>query len=216
MYDFNKKFEYENGFYLTSEKNRIAKLLAHYELYKMIIKLPGEVVECGVFKGASLVRFATFRDLLETTYSRKIIGFDIFGKFPNTSFEEDKPFLKTFFDTAGDQSIAKEKLKEIFQHKKIDNFELIKGDINITVPKYVEKNPQMRISLLHIDTDIYEPALTVLKYMYARVVKGGVIVFDDYGTFPGETKAVDEFFADKHVIIKKLPISYIPAYVVKN
>jgi len=65
-YDFENPFEYENGFYLTSETTRIAKLLAQYELYKKIVHLPGDVIECGVFKGASLIRLATFRDTLET------------------------------------------------------------------------------------------------------------------------------------------------------
>jgi hypothetical protein len=52
--------------------------------------------------------------------------------------------------------------------------------------------------------------------MYNRVVRGGVIMFGDYGTFPGETKAVDEFFADKGLIIQKLPMSHIPSFVIKN
>ena len=99
MFDLSKKFEYENGFYLTSDVSRIGKLLAHYELYKKIISLPGEVIECGIFKGTSLIRFATFRDLLENPYSRKIIGFDVFGKFPESQYDPDKKFLKSFIES---------------------------------------------------------------------------------------------------------------------
>ena len=54
--------DYENGFYWFSSPNRIAKLCAHYELYKLIVNLPGEVVESGVFKASSsfvLQRFVT-------------------------------------------------------------------------------------------------------------------------------------------------------------
>ena len=40
-------------------------------------------------------------------------------------------------------------------------------------------------------------------------------MFDDYGTFPGETKAVDEFFEAKGLIVQKLPISHIPAFIIK-
>ena len=57
-------WQYENLFYLTSDK-RILKLLDHYEIYKKILKVKGDIVECGVFKGASLIRFLTFRDLIE-------------------------------------------------------------------------------------------------------------------------------------------------------
>ena len=54
--DFSKAFEYENNFYLSCDNSRIAKLLAHYELYKMVVNIPGAIVECGVFKGTSLTR----------------------------------------------------------------------------------------------------------------------------------------------------------------
>lgn len=53
-----KSWEYENGFYLTCQPNRLGKFLAHYELFKETLHLPGAIVECGVFKGISLCRFA--------------------------------------------------------------------------------------------------------------------------------------------------------------
>ncbi|HHT9135730.1 MAG TPA: TylF/MycF/NovP-related O-methyltransferase [Candidatus Wunengus sp. YC60] len=216
MFDFTKYFEYENGFYLTSDISRIGKLLAHYEIYKKILDLPGEIVECGVFKGASLIRFATFRDLLESPFSRKVIGFDVFGEFPETHYVPDKHFVKSFIESAGKTGISIEKLKEVFEHKKTINYELVKGDINQTIPEYANKNPQLKIALLHIDTDVYEPAVTILENLFDRVVRGGIIAFDDYGTFPGETKAVDDFFTDKKNIIRKLSISHIPSYIVKE
>jgi hypothetical protein len=81
-FDTDQEWDYENGFYLTSHVTRLPKMLAHYELYTSIIDLPGHVVECGVFKAASFIRFATFREILESPHSRKLIGFDAFGKFP--------------------------------------------------------------------------------------------------------------------------------------
>ena len=74
-----KSFHYENGFYACADDRRFSKFFAHYELYKKIINLPGDIVECGIFKGNS---FFHFRNILETQHSRKIIGFDMFGKFP--------------------------------------------------------------------------------------------------------------------------------------
>lgn len=82
-YSAENSFDYENGFILTSEPYRLGNILAHYELYKKIVHLPGDVVELGVFKGNSLIQFATFRSLLENDKSRKIVGFDAFGEFPN-------------------------------------------------------------------------------------------------------------------------------------
>lgn len=89
--DVSKKWDYENGFYLTCETSRIGKLLNHLEIYKKIIDLPGDVLEFGVYKGASIVRLLSFRNLLENQFSRKVIGFDIFGKFPdNLSLDSDR------------------------------------------------------------------------------------------------------------------------------
>ena len=45
----------------------------------MTMDVPGAIVECGVFKGTSLARFAMFRELFGNTFSKKIIGFDIFN-----------------------------------------------------------------------------------------------------------------------------------------
>jgi hypothetical protein len=209
-----KCWDYENGFYLTSHVTRIAKLLAHYELYKSIVNLPGHVIECGVFKGASLTRFATFRELLESPYSRKIIGFDAFGTFPVPKNESDAKFVKTFEEESG-SGIPVDELKKAFNLKSINNVELIKGDINTTVPQYVSEHPELKIALLHIDVDVYQPTKTTIEHMFQKVVPGGLIVLDDYGTVAGETNAVDELINRCKVKVQKLPISHIPAFIRK-
>jgi len=218
LFGFNteESFNYENGFYLTSDTTRIGKLVSHFKLYDMIKDLPGDIVETGVFKGSSFIRWLTFRNLLENENSRAIIGFDTFDTFPETDFKDDKELRQKFIDISG-KAISKEELEKVLKHKKLGNFELIKGDILKTLPKYFNENIHTKVSLLHIDTDIYEPAIITLENIWPRIVKGGIIVLDDYGTFPGETKAVDEFFRNKDVEIKKLTTSHkIPAYIIKN
>lgn len=216
LFDFSidQEWNYENGFYITSHITRISKMVAHYELYKSIIDLPGYVVECGVFKGASLIRFATFREMLENQYSRKIIGFDAFGDFPISGDEMDSKFIKEFVENSGD-GISVNELNKVFKHKSFLNYELIQGDMLNTVPDYAVNHPELKIALLHIDVDVYEPTKVILNSFFDKVVKGGLIILDDYGTVAGETRAVDEFFNKKEVI-KKLPISHIPAYVRKQ
>jgi hypothetical protein len=218
-FDFRKPFEYENGFYLTSSSSRIAKSSVHYELYKKIVDLPGEVIECGVFKGTSLIRFATYREILESQFSRKIIGFDAFGKFPdNVSLETDKEFIKNFETDAGD-GISKDELENILEYKKFQNIYLIKGLIPDCFDAYFNKRPATQISLLHIDVDVYEATKACLDFLYDKVVKGGVIVFDDYGQVDGATKAINEFIKSigkKDYSIKKLPYNYIPTFMIKD
>ena len=215
--DFSKTWEYENNFYLSCDVSRISKVLAHYELYKMVNGLPGAVVECGVFKGASLVRFAAFRDLLGSPYSRQIIGFDTFGTFPETIYGPDVAVRERFVQSAGEQSIGVEQLREVLEHQGTDrNVELVEGDIVRTVPEYLEEHPELRVSMLNLDTDIYEPAKVILEHLYPRIVPGGVLVLDDYGTFPGETQAVEEYFRGTHVTIEKFPFAMTPCFIRKQ
>lgn len=215
--DFTKAFEYENNFYLSCDNTRLSKILAHYELFKMAKDLPGAMIECGVFKGASFVRFAAFRDLFGNLFSHKLVGFDIFGQFPETNFEEDKKYRDSFIQTAGEQSISKEQLIEVLRKKRIEkNVELIEGDVIKSIPEYIKKNPHLKISLLNLDTDIYEPAVAILEHFWPRIIRGGVLILDDYGTFPGETKAVDDYFKDKNVKILKFPFAVTPCYIIKE
>jgi hypothetical protein len=213
--DFNRAWDYENGFYLTCDITRASKMLAHYELFKMVLDVPGAIVECGVFKGASLARFAMFRELLASPCSKRIIAFDTFGAFPETQFEDDRAFRDRLVQEAGEQSISEEQLMEVLRRKRCDQcIDLVKGDICETVPRYVAENPQLRISLLNLDTDIYEPATVILEHLFPRIAQGGVLLLDDYGTFPGETKAVDDYFRGKSVKIRKFPFCMTPCHVV--
>ena len=217
MPDFERAWDYENAFYLTCDITRISKILAQWELFRMVWDVPGAIVECGVFKGASLARFAAFRQLLGTPFSKKIIAFDTFEQYPETSFLDDKPVREAFIQVAGGQSISVEQLMKVLEHKKCgQNVELVAGDICETVPAYVKQNPQLKISLLNLDTDIYEPAVTILEHLYPHMVKGGIIIIDDYGTFPGETKAVDEYSCKtkRNFTIRKFPFCMTPCYIV--
>jgi hypothetical protein len=213
--DFKNAWEYENQFYLSCKTQRISKFIAHYELYKKTLNLSGEIVECGVFKGVSLSRWAHFREMFGGSYGKKIIGFDIYGSFPKTNFSPDNKKLDAFIDAAGDQSISTEQMRSVLMNKEVNHkVELIKGDITKTVPQYVLENPELKISLLNLDTDIYEPAVTILEKLYPRIVKGGILILDDYGVFPGETKAVDEYFKDNRIQINKFPHSMTPSYII--
>ena len=76
------KWNQENLFYLTSDKSRIQKLLDHNEIYK-ISKIKGDIIECGVFKGVSLIRFLTFRDIDKSSKTQNVYGFDFLEIFQN-------------------------------------------------------------------------------------------------------------------------------------
>ena len=215
--DFDKAWEYENGFHLTCDVPRLSKVLAQWELFKMASHIRGAIVECGVFKGASLARFAGFRELTGNLQTQKIIGFDSFGRYPDTAYEPDKAHRESFINEAGDQSISQHDLMTLLEQKKCgQNVELVAGDICQTVPQYLEQYPDLKISLLNLDVDIYEPSVTILEHFFPRIVKGGILILDDYGTFPGETQAADDYLAKNGLSanLEKLPYGMTAHYLV--
>ena len=214
--DFEKRFDYENNFYLSCESTRIAKAIAQYKLFEKTIKIRGDIIECGVFKGASFSRFAMYRKI-HALEDKKLIGFDSFGDFPETEYEKDKELRDNFISDAGAQSISRAQLHKVLSNKKCaQNVDLVEGDITETVPKFVRDNPDTKISLLHLDVDIYEPSVTVLNYLYPLINLGGIMLLDDYGSFPGETDAVDEYLMDKNVVINEPIFDGSPHFIIKQ
>lgn len=212
----NSVYDYENAFYWLSHPTRINKLLAHYDLYRQIVDLPGDVFELGVFKAASLVRLATFRNLLENDFSRKIVGFDAFGEFPKDelTLDTDIEFIDRFEASAG-HGLPLEDVRKIFEVKNFQNVILNKGNVFETIPAYLEENPATRIAFLHLDMDVKEPTVYALETLYDRLVPNGLIVLDDYNSVAGETDAVDDFLKSRKLRIKKTHHYYIPAYIQK-
>jgi len=214
--NFDEAFNFENNFYLSSDKSRLEKCIAQYKLFEMVKDVPGDIFEFGVFKGCSLIRFASFRDIFDLQESKAIYGFDIFDLFPETDYEPDKELRNDFINIAGESSISKEQLEFVLDKKGFNNISLIEGDILETSNSFIQENPNVQISLLHIDTDIYEPAKIILETFYDKLSIGGILIVDNYNVFEGETKAVNDFLKDEKVHMKKLTFSKTPYYYIKT
>lgn len=204
------------------------KMAGLLEIFGLTRDLPGSIVECGVFKGQSLF---LFRHLLETYAPgdslKKIIGFGTFEGFVSLHERDGDPdesrakivggwdasgFLPTLLEVA---HIA----QEDSYMPRLKRMELVKGDVLQTVPRYVAENPGLRISLLNLDLDLYEPTLIALEHLYPLVVPGGVIVLDEYAMpgFPGESAAFEEYFSGRAPRLQKFPYTPTPgAYFVKE
>ena len=172
-------WDIENAFYLKSQQSRIIKTLSHYEIFKKSIKVKGSIVECGVFKGVSLSRFLTFRNYFSIK-NKKAYGFDVFGNFPKQSIKNDNKFSKRHDKIAGLGS-SPEIIKKHFKNKKFTNFQLIKGNIEKTIPTYY-----------------------ALNSFYKKVSSKGIILLDDYNSIEGATKAINLF-----VKKNKLKLNYL-------
>ncbi len=191
-------WEIENKFYLNSHPSRIKKIINHYEIFKKTSKIPGAIIECGVFKGNSISRFIIFRDLLLKNSKKKVYGFDVFGKFPGQKIVRDNKFAKNHDKNIGFGTKIT-LLNKIFKKKKFTNYKLIKGSVEKTLDLFLKKNKKIKISFLHLDLDVYKPTFFALERLYEKVSKGGVILLDDYGKVHGATEATKDFFKKENI-----------------
>ncbi|WNM29230.1 TylF/MycF/NovP-related O-methyltransferase [Streptomyces sp. Li-HN-5-11] len=191
-------FQHEQDFLLSCGPSRIGKMLALYDIYQRTRRVPGAIVECGVFRGGSFTMWAMLRHLLESEHTRSLIGFDTFGEFPRTPAAPDQRIVDHIQQVAGLDCIGADQLVETLSRRGRGleaNTTLVPGDVCETVPKYVADHPELAISLLMIDTDLYEPAVTCLTELVPLVSPGGIVIVDNYGVFPGETQAFREYLA---------------------
>lgn len=220
MCQLSNIFDIENEFYKFCDPTRISKFLAQAKLYEMSLGLPGDFIELGVFKGASFCRFRKLGYLFHPDHARKFLGFDVFGKFPEADHPIDKAELERQFISDGDTSINKDELYELLSRQNLsNNVELIKGDIRTTLPDYFSDQNDTAISIINIDLDLYGPIKTALEILFPRVVRGGIIILDDYAAgFPGARLAVDEFLekSNRKETVKKFPWTNTPCYLIKQ
>jgi hypothetical protein len=198
---------------------RIRKMLARYELFKKTLHIPGDIVECGVFKGANLLFFLKLLHIHAHGSAKRVIGFDMFSSFPVEDRSEAAEVGK-YLDVSNFSGITPEEIFDKITACGIakEKCELVAGDITETAPNYLESHPGLRISLLNLDLDLDKPTYASLQAFWPRIVHGGVVIFDEYA-IPNwtESAGVDRFFADHSVTIRTLKWARTPtAYVIKR
>ncbi len=183
----------------------MSRTLGHFEIYKKVAHLPGDVIELGVYKGETLLNWAKFMEIFNPGDRTKMIyGFDHWKGLTNL-IDQDGPTYSHVDNVEGGWNPAEFKatLDKLIELVTEDSFvskkpriQLIDGDIRESVFQFVKEHPGVRISLLHFDCDLYEPTLAGLKALYPHVVTGGIVLFDEFGIkeWPGESKAVDDYF----------------------
>jgi hypothetical protein len=182
-------------------RQSLARVLALQDLFRMVLDVPGDVMECGVHLGGGLMTFAQMSAVLEPmNLQRRVIGFDTFSGFPTVS-DADRIGARENAtlhiggyraDSLGDldRCISLYDANRPIGH--IEKVVLVKGDAVKTIPAFLDSNPHTIVSLLHLDFDLYEPTRAALNGFVPRMPKGAVIVFDEinHPAWPGETLAV--------------------------
>jgi hypothetical protein len=181
-------------------RQRITRLLALYELFKQVVEVKGSIIDCGVFRGFSLMAFAHFSAILEpTNLTRRVYGFDTFGGFSSVSAKDGNRVrtpLKGELAATEEDEIRK--LSAAHDQNRflghLPKMELVVGDATKTIPAFVRGNPHLVVSLLFLDFDLYEPTKAAIESFLPRMPAGSIIAFDelDNPIWPGETAALLE------------------------
>jgi hypothetical protein len=198
------------GAYVRS--TQLAKILYLNELYELIERVPGIIVEFGVWWGANLALLESFRSVYEPyNWTRKVVGFDTFEGYPEVT-ERDGT---SRYASVGGYSVSagyQAHLARLLEAHEADNvmshiqkYELVKGDVTETVDDYLEANPQTVIALAYFDLALYEPTRKCLEAIRPHLVRGSVLAMDELNSpdFPGETVAFKEIVGlDRYRIVR--------------
>ena len=200
-------FELFRNFPAFTPRFNLARFLAHYEIFKRIVDVPGVIVDLGVFQGSSTFTWAKLCEIFCPTDIRKtVFGFDTFAGFTAISAEDgpENPVQDVvpggYFGGGTvevDLDLAQEAMNHDRHLRHKNRIEFVKGDVCETIPHFIaEKGDGLRLALLNLDLDLYEPTRVALNHFVPRMARGGLIIVDEYAvdTFGGETKAVDEYF----------------------
>lgn len=212
-----------NKFVMSSERKVFFKMYWRMKLFEMVKNLHGDIVECGVFKGAGLLLWLKMMDLEQQHSIKKVIGFDFFDPDFVESLDDkiDKEAMKQVF--VRDKKLSKTDVSiEAITNKiteagfKPNRFDLVQGDISKTSAQYIADKPGLRISLLYLDLDLDKPTYDTLNALWDRVVPGGLVVFDEYAYHIwSESNAVDRFIKEKGLVLHNTHIESPTAYIIK-
>jgi hypothetical protein len=202
---------FARSFTMTSNE-RIFSLCRSVE-YIVQHNIPGDIVECGVWKGGSMMAIA--RTLTNKGVTRRLYLFDTFEGMsePTDADKNIRGQLATDAlatenrDTSWNWAYSP--LEEVKEHLRETGYDqsqvvFVKGKVEDTIPAQAPA----QISLLRLDTDWYESTYHELVHLYPRLSVGGILIIDDYGHWEGARRAVDQYLAEENLKLLLNRIDY--------
>jgi len=183
------------------------KLFYFKRMYEKIERVEGDIVECGIGYSRTFQILCLLVDM--EGKNRNVWGFDSFEGFPEPTVED----TSSRNPKKGEWKVmTRGQLLKILEIIRLpakfvkEQVHIIKGYFEDTVPKAEVS----KIALLHLDVDLYASYKVCLEHLFPKVVPGGIVLFDEYGStesFPGAKKAIDEYFRGTQQVISKDDIS---------
>lgn len=214
LYELYKKYT------MTSIERMFALYCA--TRYVALNRVPGDIVECGVWKGGSAMLCASAL-LAEGERDRSLYLYDTYEGMTEPT-DRDIDYLgkkakdlwwKTGSKEAWEWTCAS--LEEVRINMESTGYPtersiFIKGKVEETLPATIPE----QIALLHLDTDWYESTYHEMIHLFPRLSRNGVILIDDYGHFLGAREAVDRYVAETGTPLLLVRVDYTGRVAIKT
>jgi hypothetical protein len=188
-----------NSLMFSGDGRVFNKMMKRVELYMRVKDLAGDILEFGVFKGAGLALFLNLKMMYEPNSLMKVIGFDYFNSESLTNSLDglNKTMMSAVLNRAQADELSVESVKKRLSNFKEDTYKLIEGEAVESAIQFRMDNPGARIKLLYMDLDLGEPTYKILKVLWTKIVKHGIIVLDEYAYHKwDESDGVDKFLRE--------------------
>lgn len=155
--------------------------------------IPGDLIECGVWRGGGCVFMAGYLKAYEMT-ERCVFVADSFEGLPKPTAAADAG-LDLSKDLYPELAVGLETVQATFAAYGLngENVQYLKGWFKDTLPALHDR----RFALLRMDGDLYESTMDILTNLYDNVVPGGVVIVDDFGAVEACRLAVTTFFSGR-------------------
>ncbi|MBL9123214.1 MAG: class I SAM-dependent methyltransferase [Planctomycetaceae bacterium] len=195
-------FDFEPGFAQIRPQVKEATLTSvekQYALYNAVdyltrAKIPGDIAECGVWRGGSSM-ICALTLLKDGDTSRHLHLFDTYEGMPDSTekdvFLDGKSTIPKGALCAGIDIVQENMFRTGYPREKMH---FIKGMVEETLPQAAPE----RLALLRLDTDFHDSTYHALVHLYPRLVPGGVLVLDDFGSMQGARDAVLNYLRENN------------------
>lgn len=199
---------------LFLHRRDLSRILFMDHIYKLIVDIPGIVIDFGTRWGSNMAIFSALRGIYDPIHmQRKIVGFDTFKGFPEISKKDGNTEVMGIGRVSVPENYEKYLQQVLDFHDQVEplghikQYEICKGDVNKKLPEFLKKHPETIIGLAFFDLNLYSPTKNCLKAIKPRLIKGSVLAFDELNdqTCPGETLALLEIFGLNNIRPKRLP-----------
>lgn len=173
----------------------------------LLNRIPGDIVETGVAKGGTVIIMLKLLEIMDPEKRVKVFAADSFQGLPPPSSQDHNGTGRT--GEAGEFAFGEDVFVRNLLNANVfdmNRVRILKGWFSQTLPNNTMIE---QVSFLRLDGDLYDSTMDALQAVYDKVSVGGIVYVDDYGSFSGCLRAINEF-RERRGISSPIRYQYLP------